>query len=169
MYGFRGRTQKCTKLFFNRHLFTHPFIEVVWTFLTKIWFGVWALPDSIFTFLFGRFLTFHRSCSSLHSLFKAKNASKIKANPEPHKSSDDISTFQRLQVPSSPFPSHLTPYDVSAHTIWHERSHHMMWALTSYGVRWLSRRFVKTLVAAKNNLVQNAKQICTWRHRSRRV
>ena len=50
-----------------------------------------------------------------------------------------------LAVPSSPFPSHLTPFDVSAHTIWYERSHHMMWALTSYGVRWLSRRFVKTL------------------------
>ena len=73
------------------------------------------------------------------------------------------------KVPSSPFSSHLTPYDVSAHTIWYERSHHLMWALTSNGVRWLSRRFVKTLVAAKNNLVQNAKQICTWRHRSRRV
>ena len=52
-----------------------------------------------------------------------------------------LSTFQRLQVPSSPFPSHLTPFDVSAHTIWHERSHHLMWALTSNGVRWLSRRF----------------------------
>ena len=67
-----------------------------------------------------------------------------------------ISTFQHLQVrlsnlqvPSSPFPSHLTPYDVSAHTIWHERSHHLTRALTSYGVRWLSRRSVKTLVGAK--------------------
>ena len=28
--------------------------EVVWTFLTKIWFGVWTLLNSIFTFLFGR-------------------------------------------------------------------------------------------------------------------
>ena len=35
---------------------------------------------------FGRFWTFHRSCSSLHSLFKVQNASKTKANLEFHKS-----------------------------------------------------------------------------------
>ena len=47
-------------------------IEVVWTFLTKIWFGDLSLLNSIFTFLLGRFLTFHLSCSSLHSFFKAQ-------------------------------------------------------------------------------------------------
>ena len=31
-----------------------------------------------------------------------------------------ISIFQHLQVPSGPFPSHLTPYDVSAHIKWCE-------------------------------------------------
>ena len=41
-------------------------------------FGVLSLLHSIFTFLFGRFLPFHRSCSSLHSLFKAQNRLKNK-------------------------------------------------------------------------------------------
>ena len=91
---------------------------------------------------------------------RPKNTLKIKANLEFHKSSNDfiasevghknvpifffnrhlfthpfITTFLRLQVPSSPFQNDLTPYGVSAHTIWYERSHHLMWALTSNGVR----------------------------------
>ena len=52
--------------------------EVVWTFLTKIWCRIISLLNSIFTFLFGRFLPFHRSCSSLHSLFKAPKRLKNK-------------------------------------------------------------------------------------------
>ena len=35
--------------------------------------------------------------------------------------------------------SHLTPFDVSAHIKWCERSCQMVWALTSYGVRWLGK------------------------------
>ena len=57
---------------------THLYIEVVSTFLTKIIFKLLSLLNSIFTFLFDRFLTSHRSCSSLHSLFNAKNRFKNK-------------------------------------------------------------------------------------------
>ena len=35
--------------------------------------------------------------------------------------------------------SHLTPFDVNAHIKWCERSCQMVWALTSYGVRWLGK------------------------------
>ena len=41
-------------------------------------FKISSLLNSIFTFLFGRFGTFHRSCSSLHSLFKAQKRLKNK-------------------------------------------------------------------------------------------
>ena len=49
-------------------------IEVISTFLTKIIFKLLSLLSSIFTFLFDHFLTSHRSCSSLHSLFNAKDS-----------------------------------------------------------------------------------------------
>ena len=54
--------------------------------------SVWSLSllNSIFTFLFGRFLTFHQSCSSLHSFFKAQKHLKNKGKSEFHKSSDDF-------------------------------------------------------------------------------
>ena len=41
--------------------------------------------------------------------------------------------------------SHLTPFDVSAHIKWCERSYQMVWALTSYGVRWFGKGLDGTL------------------------
>ena len=60
---------------------------------------IWSLSSSTFHLhlFFGRFLTFHRSYSSLHSLFKTPNASKIKANLEFHKSSDDFYNVYRAE------------------------------------------------------------------------
>ncbi len=56
------------------HEFRLRVYEVVSTFLTKIIFKLLSLLNSIFTFLLDRFLTSHRSCSSLHSLFIAKDS-----------------------------------------------------------------------------------------------
>gem|GEM_PF-4436556 len=39
---------------------------------------LFKIQSSIFTFLLGRFLTFHQSCSSLHSFFKAQKRPKNK-------------------------------------------------------------------------------------------
>ena len=59
-------------------------------FLTKIWSGIWALLHSIFTFLFGHFWPFIGRVARYTPSSRPKTASKIKADLEIHKSSDDF-------------------------------------------------------------------------------